>query len=157
MESGAWQAGAPVAGRECGGCQVCCMVLPVPELNKPPRRSCVHQCPQGCGIYAQRPASCSKFECLWKLSGALDESLRPDKCGVMFDVYEPEKTVIALSRAFSWQKGEAHTMIQRMLADKYVVWVRNVSSTHLILPEGTTEEEALKRFVQVKDRVYGST
>jgi len=81
------------SGRACGSCTACCATLAIVELAKPARRACDHLCRTGCGIYAERPASCREFHCLW-LRGAIDgdESLRPDALGVMFDYFQMAST-----------------------------------------------------------------
>jgi len=59
----------------------------VKELGKPYASKCQHQCPTGCGIYGQHPASCKIFQCGWKLyHDQLPEDSRPDKSGVLFAV-----------------------------------------------------------------------
>jgi hypothetical protein len=54
--------------RECNGCVVCCREL---DVGAPIHCPAQVQCPnavegQGCTIYADRPAVCRSFECLWK-------------------------------------------------------------------------------------------
>ena len=68
--------------RSCVGCTVCCEVVGVRELKKDRFTKCMHQCEHGCGIYAERPASCAGFVCLWR-NGGLGK--RPDKQGFMVD------------------------------------------------------------------------
>ena len=67
----------------CGDCTVCCTLCPVPELNKPRNVLCEH-CEVGCSIYKDRPQSCAEFECAYLQVDNIPESLRPDKCGIMF-------------------------------------------------------------------------
>ena len=78
----------PAAGRECGSCTACCTVLAIAELQKPARWACSYVACGHCGIYEQRPQSCRDFNCAW-LRGAIagDESLRPDKLGLLFDFF----------------------------------------------------------------------
>jgi len=86
---GQWlTADGPAAGRECGTCTACCTVLAVAELQKPARWACDHVDCASCGIYEQRPQACRDFNCAW-LRGAIagDESLRPDRLGLMFDFF----------------------------------------------------------------------
>ncbi len=82
--------------RECGSCTACCTVLGVPEIGKDTYEACAHLCGAGCGIYADRPASCRTFECQWlrgvlEVDGTIDTDMRPDSCGVIFD-YQPGTT-----------------------------------------------------------------
>jgi len=78
----------PTADRACGTCTACCTVLAVDELQKPMRWACSHLAGDCCAIYADRPAGCRQFNCLW-LRGALpaDDCWRPDQLGVIFDFF----------------------------------------------------------------------
>lgn len=84
----------------CGDCRMCCKLLGVHELNKPPEVRCPHVCNHGCGIYETRPESCRTYECFWLSSQewpdrALPIELRPDRCGVVFDGGGAEKAIVA--------------------------------------------------------------
>lgn len=69
--------------RPCDGCTACCYVLGIEELKKPPNALCPNMQAAGCGIYETRPASCSGFNCLWRLK-QMSEKDRPDVLGVVF-------------------------------------------------------------------------
>lgn len=69
--------------KECGACTACCILLPVTEINKPRNVLCEH-CEVGCSIYKDRPQSCVEFNCAYLQADNAPESLRPDKCGIMF-------------------------------------------------------------------------
>jgi len=56
----------------------------VAELSKSFHTPCLHQTGTGCGVYAERPADCKDYRCLW-LQGQLPEELRPDRCGILVD------------------------------------------------------------------------
>ena len=73
------------AARPCGECTACCTALEVRELQKPRGLPCVHLCAAGCGVYAERPETCRRFDCLWRLGFARDDD-RPDRLGVIFDI-----------------------------------------------------------------------
>jgi len=51
----------------------------------------------GCSIYAERPKCCREWECLW-LHGLFGEELRPDKSGVIFDLFKPRDTTPGMER-----------------------------------------------------------
>jgi hypothetical protein len=52
--------------RQCGGCTLCCKLVPVEQLEKPAGVRCKHQrSGKGCMIYAKRPWSCREWTCLW--------------------------------------------------------------------------------------------
>lgn len=71
---------------ECGSCNYCCEVLPIPEIEKPHSVLCKN-CTKtkGCNIYNKRPTSCKNFDCVYLQSDDMDVSLRPNECGVMFE------------------------------------------------------------------------
>jgi hypothetical protein len=50
-----------------------------------PGKACQHKVASGCAIYPNRPENpCKIFQCGWlRDSEALDEELRPDKCGAI--------------------------------------------------------------------------
>lgn len=78
-----------VAGRECGGCTVCCKTLKinVPELKKLAAVLCEHcTAGVGCRIYEARPSVCKGWYCGWRRLAYLDEAWRPDRCGVLIDI-----------------------------------------------------------------------
>lgn len=49
--------------------------------------SCAALSARGCTIYAQRPAICRAYRCLW-LQGKLDLEDRPDRLGAVLDVVD---------------------------------------------------------------------
>lgn len=68
--------------RDCGECNVCCCVLTVEELNKPPGVLCRHWSKEHhCTRYETRPADCRNFLCGWHLQ-PLGEQWRPDRCEI---------------------------------------------------------------------------
>lgn len=71
---------APVLGRACGSCTLCCKTVAVAELAKPPGVSCPHSVScKGCAIYDLRPAACRDFYCEWMLSKALGREWKPNQ------------------------------------------------------------------------------
>ena len=74
-----------VPGRECGDCNVCCVVPKIdePALQKLPGCRCPNALGDGsCAIYEQRPRTCRDFYCGWRLANWIDERLRPDQSGI---------------------------------------------------------------------------
>lgn len=75
--------------RECGACQVCCVVADITEarLRSPAGSPCAHQCASGCDLHGlpTRPLVCQSFQCAW-LRGVGSDGDRPDQVGVMFSV-----------------------------------------------------------------------
>ena len=73
-----------------GGCTTCCKLPAAPApLNKPAGVWCQH-CDKGkgCRNYAERPADCRSFMCLWKVMPDFPDELRPDRCKVMWTMTE---------------------------------------------------------------------
>jgi hypothetical protein len=75
--------------RHCGGCTLCCRLIPVEELGKPAGTRCEHQrTGKGCAIYERRPVSCREWSCLWLIGteggGELQLS-RPDRSHYVLD------------------------------------------------------------------------
>jgi hypothetical protein len=78
---------APDGPRRCGDCQLCCKLLPMPELHKPAGERCQHQKHGvGCAIYARRPASCAIWTCRWLVSDDTADLRRPDRSRYVIDV-----------------------------------------------------------------------
>lgn len=50
---------------------------------------------EGCRIYAERPADCRSFLCLWKVVPDLPDEPRPGRCKVMWTTTEDGTTAIA--------------------------------------------------------------
>jgi hypothetical protein len=75
--------------RACGGCTLCCKLLPVRTLGKPANTRCQHQRNgKGCAVYhkAAFPAECAIWNCRWL--GEADETAglhRPDRTGYVID------------------------------------------------------------------------
>jgi hypothetical protein len=54
--------------RPCGDCRLCCKLVGIDELQKPPGRWCEHCNPKdgpGCRIYENRPRECATFKCAY--------------------------------------------------------------------------------------------
>lgn len=81
--------------RRCGGCSLCCKLLPVQEIDKPSGQKCKHQSFKGCGIYhkAGFPNSCALWSCRW-LNGSDTEKLhRPDRVHYVIDAMPDVVTI----------------------------------------------------------------
>jgi hypothetical protein len=72
--------------RRCGGCTLCCKLLPRKEIHKPANTRCEHQrTGKGCAIYARRPGSCA-LSCRWLLNDDCDDLSRPDRSHYVIDI-----------------------------------------------------------------------
>jgi hypothetical protein len=71
---------APVPGRECGACMMCCKLPAIPAVEKPSGKWCRYAQPgRGCGSYASRPGVCREFYCAWMINASLGPEWKPDK------------------------------------------------------------------------------
>jgi len=68
------------ANKACGDCTLCCKVMAIEALAKPASFWCPHCRPgRGCLIYADRPAECRNFHCLWLINDVLDQRWKPSR------------------------------------------------------------------------------
>jgi len=79
---------AETTGRRCGGCQLCCRLVPVASLNKPAGEKCRHaKVGHGCTIYRFRPHDCRTWACRWLAQSAETAGLRrPDRSHYVIDL-----------------------------------------------------------------------
>lgn len=91
--------------RDCGSCQVCCVLLKIPALFKRAGDECKHlrpaKAPTACARYDTRPKVCSEFWCLWRLGLAPGFS-RPDESGIVFTA--------GMEGKFVWIEGHAQDL-----------------------------------------------
>ena len=83
-----------ITDRACGDCSACCVHLKIDqtELQKPADVACEHLAkPSGCSIYESRPSVCRTWNCAWRIFPWLDDSLRPDRTGILVDLYRGER------------------------------------------------------------------
>jgi hypothetical protein len=70
--------------RECGECQLCCKLFPVPVLDKPAGAWCRHSCAGGCAIHGpKQPEICRTYDCYWRDHDDVPDACRPDRIGVV--------------------------------------------------------------------------
>jgi len=73
--------------RSCGGCSLCCKLVPVKELGKAAGTRCKHQrTGKGCMVYGSgsMPHSCRLWSCAW-LTGSFS-GRRPDRAHYVIDI-----------------------------------------------------------------------
>ena len=131
--------GGPVPGRECGACNVCCVVFEIqdPIAAKPAGVPCRHLTKAGCGIYESRPGTCRAWLCGWRLIPGLPENWRPDLSGILVyqlkceePGYQPDAMIIALSRGLS-HLGDPGVLgfIQNMVDSRVPIYLTSKPGT----------------------------
>jgi hypothetical protein len=78
--------------RQCGDCQLCCKLLPVPPLNKRGGEKCKFQkFHKGCTVYntPTMPDACKLWHCRWLINDDVDMP-RPDRCHYVIDIMPDE-------------------------------------------------------------------
>lgn len=75
--------------RACGGCTLCCRLMPVRELAKGANTRCRYQrTGKGCAVYAthKQPPSCKIWSCAWLVDPETAKLSRPDRSHYVIDV-----------------------------------------------------------------------
>jgi hypothetical protein len=106
--------------KSCGPCGLCCKIFAVDELAKPMGVMCAHRSPAaGCGIYADRPASCRSFECVWLMDPEMPRRFRPDLTKVVLDQDPDGARLIARcdpSNARAWRREPMYAALKAYAA-----------------------------------------
>jgi hypothetical protein len=80
--------------RQCGGCTLCCTLLPVVALKKEGGKRCVHQRSlldkegAGCAVYRRKgfPGECGLWACRWLVDPTTSALPRPDSAHYVIDI-----------------------------------------------------------------------
>lgn len=73
---------------DCGECTLCCDLPEIKWLNKSANTLCNHYCSLNhlCKIHDNIKEECKNFECSYYQMEKCNIDLRPDKCGIMFEM-----------------------------------------------------------------------
>jgi hypothetical protein len=109
-----------VSGRSCGTCTLCCKVLKIWELDKPPGVWCRHCKPgSGCMIYSGRPQECRTFHCGYLTNPDLGEEWKPShsKIVVVPDMEGKRIAVhVDVQRPDAWKREPYYSNLKRWAA-----------------------------------------
>jgi len=145
--------GHVVEGRGCKGCTLCCKIVGISELGKPPGIWCPHcDAKRGCKIYEARPGECRGFYCGYLTNPDLDERWNPAKCKIVLtydEVHAARLTVhVDPSRANVWREEPYYSQIKRWAIaaaaarGQVIVW--QGPKAIAVLPDGEKELGNLK-------------
>ena len=71
---------------DCNGCTACCKLLRIPWMDSPEGKYCRECEPDvGCKIWEDRPEECKSFRCSYYNVKKVNENLKPQNCGVVFE------------------------------------------------------------------------
>jgi hypothetical protein len=82
--------------RECGGCTLCCKLLPIPALEKAAGDRCKYQRHgKGCTVHGTgaQPDGCKVWFCRWLINDDAGDLPRPDRAGYVIDMLPDEITI----------------------------------------------------------------
>lgn len=130
-----------VPGRACGACTMCCKVMRIEELKKEAGVWCPHVVQgRGCGIYAERPKSCRKFNCGYLTLAGLTDAWHPIRSKLVL-VFQGGGLMIVVdqSRPDVWRAAPFYAQIKawskEFLRDKKHILVRIGVRNIAVLPD----------------------
>lgn len=144
---------AVTGDRRCGDCDLCCTLMAVRELEKPPFHPCAHLAPGGgCGVWGEHPPSCRTFHCLWRASeDLLPPELFPADCGFLLAAeITPAwpmlvKVCAAADRPRAWDQPRWRAIFQALAAAwncPVVVIGEGLTGEHVFAPSGASHSRA---------------
>lgn len=153
--------------RTCGDCSLCCRLMGIAELNKPVNQWCPHcavldkPSRAGCKIYESRPPSCAGFQCMWLMEENIPDSLRPDKCGVLFFYPDPNErgaeTLDAIhakcdpKRPDAWRAPMVEKLITAATAGGYDVILSIGDRRKLLTNNPETAQKFRDKLIQIQE------
>lgn len=140
--------------RRCDGCDLCCTIMGVRELEKPPFTPCGQLAAGGggCGVWGEHPPSCQRFLCLWRgADDLLPPALFPPDCGFLVEL-DPSpvwptavKVCPAPGREDAWDTPANRALFARLAAAwncPVVVVGAGVRASHVFAPTGRVYSRA---------------
>lgn len=126
---------------------MCCFVLAVHELGKPPGTWCKH-CPtrRACAIYDRRPQECRDFNCGWLTSTAIGEEWNPRKSRIVLAAELDGQRLVAMvhpDRPDAWRRqpfyGQLKAWSRAAVEYKGQIVVKVAGRCFVILPDEDVE------------------
>lgn len=140
--------------KSCGTCGLCCKLMAIPALEKPRHSWCPKYVMRtGCGIYADRPAACREFLCLYMLAPELDDAWRPDRARFMiWTGQEDRRLIVEVDPAMpaAWRREPYYSQLKawsdRNRPEPMEITIRIGSQVIVLFPEAEVDlgqEQAL--------------
>lgn len=152
---------------ECDGCTACCKVLPIDSrlgrLKDEVEKHTIivkegvqcSYCDNGCTIHKERPRICRTFDCVYIQDG-YDESLRPDKSGVIFEKVRTKIFLATIDEDFidKWETEEMLNHIDNYTSNGISVVVSSFSKglIDVYCAEGHDRNVVMKLTLQEAER-----
>ena len=98
---------------------------------------------EGCGIHNDRSQTCRDWECLWLSQPQIPDTLRPDKCGVVFELPNYSTTYVGYvipDRLGAWEKPDVRVFINKINKAGYSVLIIQGNEQFYSLVDGMTKE-----------------
>ena len=131
--------------RECGDCQLCCKLLPVPPLGKKAGEKCKHQkFGKGCAVYHKpgMPRDCMWWNCRWLVNDDTADLSRPDRSHYVIDI-SPDHVTLQDNET---KKTFAVQVVQIWIDPKYPDAHRDPALRAYLLRRGEQGIAALVRY-----------
>lgn len=136
--------------RTCGSCTLCCKVMGIEELEKPPGRWCSLCAPgRGCKAYDERPPSCRIFSCAWLTSDFVPEALKPNRSKVVLALDLGGTRLVAYPDAdapAAWRREPMQSFLKAQAARSGGGWhvvLRIGDQMWLVRPDGVLDMGAI--------------
>lgn len=135
--------------RQCGSCQLCCIIPPHSGLDKPGAQRCCHLSrTKGCKVYDRRPRACRLFRCQWLSEFDTADMRRPDRCHYLIDpapdVMETQDNITGARRAIQCVQvwcDPAHPEAYRDEALLRFLWRRGEEGIVAIIRYGNGDDD----------------
>ena len=113
--------GAQTSGeRTCGACSLCCKLMGVKSIAKPPHLWCGHfKVGTGCAVYVDRPTECVAFSCQWLKWSQLGEDWRPDRARFVLHLEQEGRRLdveVEPAHPQAWRRAPYHAQFKAWAA-----------------------------------------
>ena len=126
----------------CGECTLCCTLFKVDWLEKPENTPCIH-CDTGCAIHNEKPKECTDFNCSYIQSSVDNENMRPDKCGIIFEMLTGKIFFGTVSGNVSYA---GYRQVENFLDQGFSVVLSKNGEPEFIINDRHKESEIRKEF-----------